>query len=216
MVRSILLRGFDQQMSNRIGNYMSNQGIRFIRESIPTKLTKTESGRILVEYENGDKQKQTEEFDTVLLAIGRLADTKNIGLEQIGVKTSKNRKIIVAENEGSNIDNIYAIGDCAEGRPELTPPAIMAGRLLANRLFGGTPSINMDYKNIATAVFTPIEYGCVGLTEDEAISKYLFYVLFINFFFFKFLLLKIFLFILNIFLLQKLVINNYFVKIFYF
>jgi len=195
---------------------MSNQGIRFIRESIPTKLTKTESGRILVEYENGDKQKQTEEFDTVLLAIGRLADTKNIGLEQIGVKTSKNRKIIVAENEGSNIDNIYAIGDCAEGRPELTPPAIMAGRLLANRLFGGTPSINMDYKNIATAVFTPIEYGCVGLTEDEAISKYLFYVLFINFFFFKFLLLKIFLFILNIFLLQKLVINNYFVKIFYF
>ena len=151
---------------------MSNQGIRFIRESIPTKFTKTEAGRILVEYESNDKEKHTEEFDTVLLAIGRMADTKNIGLEQVGIKMARNGKIIVAEDERSNVDNIFAIGDCAEGRPELTPPAIMAGRLLANRLFGGKPNITMDYKNIATTVFTPIEYGCVGFTEDEAIAKY--------------------------------------------
>lgn len=154
---------------------MSNQGVRFIRESIPTKFSKTESGRILVEYESNDKQKTTEEFDTVLLAVGRLADTKNIGLETVGVKTAKNGKIIVAEDEKSNVDSIFAIGDCAEGRPELTPPAIMAGRMLANRLFAGTPNKIMDYKNIATTVFTPIEYGCVGFTEDEAIAKYVFF-----------------------------------------
>jgi len=171
MVRSILLRGFDQQIANRIGNYMSNQGMRFIRESIPTKFTKTESGRILVEYQSSDNSVKTEEFDTVLLAIGRLADTKNIGLENVGVKMVRNGKIIVTDDEKSNIENIYAIGDCAEGRPELTPPAIMAGKLLANRLFGGTPNINMDYKNIATTVFTPLEYGCVGYTEDDAIAK---------------------------------------------
>jgi len=35
------------------------------------------------------------------------------------------------------VENIYAIGDVAHGRPELTPPAIMAGRFLAERLFGG-------------------------------------------------------------------------------
>lgn len=159
-------------MATRIGNYMSNQGIRFIRESIPTKFTKTESGRILVEYESGSNtEKQTEEFDTVLLAIGRLADTKNIGLEQAGVKMAKNGKLIVGDDESSNVENIFAIGDCAEGRPELTPPAIMSGKFLANRLFGGTPSVNMDYRNIATTVFTPIEYGAVGYSEDEAIAK---------------------------------------------
>jgi len=171
MVRSILLRGFDQQIANRIGNYMSNQGIRFIRESIPTKFTKSDSGRILVEYHSNDNTKKTEEFDTVLLAIGRVADSKNIGLENLGVKMAKNGKIVVSDNEKSSIDNIFAIGDCAEGRPELTPPAIMAGKLLANRLFGGTPNVNMDYKNIATTVFTPLEYGCVGYSEDEAIEK---------------------------------------------
>ena len=157
---------------------MSNQGMRFIRESIPTKFTKTETGRILVQYESGDKQFLTEEFDTVLLAIGRQADTKNIGLEQIGIKMAKNGKIIVTNDEQSNVSNIFAIGDCAEGRPELTPPAIAAGRLLANRLFGGTPNVNMDYKNIATTVFTPIEYGCVGFTEDEAIAKYVDFIIF--------------------------------------
>lgn len=50
---------------------------------------------------------------------------------------------------------------------ELTPPAIFAGKLLAERLFAYT-SQEMDYKNIPTTVFTPVEYGCVGLSEDQA------------------------------------------------
>jgi len=40
MVRSILLRGFDQQMANKIGEYMEGHGINFIRECVPTKLEK--------------------------------------------------------------------------------------------------------------------------------------------------------------------------------
>jgi pyruvate/2-oxoglutarate dehydrogenase complex dihydrolipoamide dehydrogenase (E3) component len=40
---------------------------------------------------------------------------------------------------------IFAIGDCAEGRPELTPPAIRAGKLLAERLFGNATEL-MDYR----------------------------------------------------------------------
>ena len=40
MVRSILLRGFDQQIANKIGDYMENHGINFIRECVPTKLEK--------------------------------------------------------------------------------------------------------------------------------------------------------------------------------
>lgn len=50
---------------------------------------------------------------------------------------------------------------------ELTPSAIKAGRLLAHRLFGGKTEL-MDYENIPTTVFTPIEYGTCGLTEDDA------------------------------------------------
>ena len=38
MVRSILLRGFDQQMSELIGEYMANHGVKFIRPAVPTKV----------------------------------------------------------------------------------------------------------------------------------------------------------------------------------
>jgi pyruvate/2-oxoglutarate dehydrogenase complex dihydrolipoamide dehydrogenase (E3) component len=54
---------------------------------------------------------------------------------------------------------------------ELTPTAIRAGMLLSNRLFGGATE-KMDYINIATTVFTPLEYGTCGYTEVEAKSTY--------------------------------------------
>jgi len=54
---------------------------------------------------------------------------------------------------------------------ELTPVAIQAGVLLAKRLFTNS-KINMDYDNIPTTVFTPLEYGCCGLNEEEAIATY--------------------------------------------
>lgn len=53
----------------------------------------------------------------------------------------------------------------------MTPVAIQAGITLARRLFGGSKEA-MDYVNICTTVFTPIEYSCVGLSEDDAIAKY--------------------------------------------
>ncbi len=172
MVRSILLRGFDQDMSGRIGEYMQKHGTRFIYSAVPISFTKNqENGQIVCEYKDLDFQENfKEEFDTVLLAIGRTPETKAMGLESLGVKISKSGKIIVDEFEKSSVENIYSIGDCAEGRPELTPPAIMAGKLLARRLFGNETA-PMNYDDIATTVFTPLEYGTVGLSEEKAIEK---------------------------------------------
>ena len=48
--------------------------------------------------------------------------------------------------------------------------AIQAGKLLAARLFDQQTK-RMDYANVATTVFTPVEYGAVGLTEEEAVSQ---------------------------------------------
>lgn len=59
----------------------------------------------------------------------------------------------------------------AQGKPELTPVAIQAGKLLASRLFNNAKTL-MDYDNVATTVFTPLEYGCVGLSEEIAIKRF--------------------------------------------
>jgi thioredoxin reductase (NADPH) len=68
------------------------------------------------------------------------------------------------------VENIYAVGDILATLPELTPVAIQAGRLLMKRLFGGSAQ-TMDYTDIATTIFTPIEYGALGMSEDEAKEK---------------------------------------------
>jgi len=165
-VRSILLRGFDRECADKIGAYMEDHGVKFKKGVVPKKLEKV-GERIKVTFSDDS----SDEYDTVLSAIGRRADTEKLGLENVGVKTNpKNRKIITT-NEQSSCPNIYAVGDVMEGCPELTPVAIQAGQFLARRLFGESTE-PMDYINICTTVFTPIEYSCVGLSEEDAVEKF--------------------------------------------
>jgi thioredoxin reductase (NADPH) len=92
MVRSILLRGFDQDMAKKIGAFMEHHGTKFIRGAVPKKLEKPDpAGRTIVTFEQEGEDKQ-EEFDTVLFAIGRYALTKNLNLENAGVKAESNGK----------------------------------------------------------------------------------------------------------------------------
>lgn len=93
MVRSILLRGFDQQMANIIGDYMEkNSGVRFIRGSIPTEIVRVrepkdgDPGEVLVKYKDQDGQILEEVFNTVLLAVGRDPCTSELGLDKVGVQ----------------------------------------------------------------------------------------------------------------------------------
>jgi thioredoxin reductase (NADPH) len=62
---------------------------------------------------------------------------------------------------------ILSLFNAMQGCPELTPVAIQAGIMLARRMFGNSQE-PMDYVNICTTVFTPLEYSCVGLSEDNA------------------------------------------------
>lgn len=69
--------------------------------------------------------------------------------------------------EQTNVPHIYAIGDVVRGMLELTPLAIQAGRLLAARLFAKETN-NTNYVNCPTTVFTPLEFGTIGLAEEDA------------------------------------------------
>jgi len=171
MVRSILLRGFDQQIAEKIGDYMIEHGVKFIRPATPLKIEKLESGKLKVTFANADTgAESSEEYDTVFTATGRMADTAKLNLAAAGVKTDKDGKIPCI-GEQTNVPHIYAVGDVVSGLPELTPVAIAAGKLLANRLYGGSTN-GMDYEKIPTTVFTPLEYGCIGLSEETAIERY--------------------------------------------
>ena len=137
-------------------------------------------------YNTGDTSVHTEQFDTVLLAVGRQANVADLQLDKAGVAVV-NGKVLVDAAEQTTAPNVYAIGDVAIGipqhqpsqdlsavaqyavdRPELTPVAIEAGLHLARRLFGGSRHL-MQYQYVPTTVFTlPSEYAFVGLSEEQA------------------------------------------------
>jgi thioredoxin/glutathione reductase (selenoprotein) len=180
MVRSIVLRGFDQDMAERIRKHMIEKKVKFIN-GIPTKFeqlkerTETGPGRVKVHYqianEKGATEIVTEEYDTVLLAIGRDAQTQDLGLEKIGVDLAKNGKVIGRREQSQSLPYVYAIGDVLDGRPELTPVAIQAGRVLMRRIFTGNMEVT-EYEQVPTTVFTPLEYGSCGMSEDDANKKF--------------------------------------------
>ncbi|XP_039627444.1 thioredoxin reductase 2, tandem duplicate 2 isoform X1 [Polypterus senegalus] len=173
MVRSIPLRGFDQQMAHLVTDYMESNGTKFLWKCVPTKVERMPTGQLQTTWrhlESGQEGKA--HFDTVLWAVGRAPETKALNLEKIGVEVNnKTGKVIVAANDATSVPHIYAIGDIAEGRPELTPSAIKAGKLLARRLFNSSTEL-MNYDNVPTTVFTPLEYGCIGLSEEEAVRRH--------------------------------------------
>lgn len=173
MVRSIVLRGFDQQMATIVANSLVEKGIKMMPQTLPTSIVKDEAtGKLTVTWKAEDGSKGSDEYDTVLFAVGRTALTDDLKLDNAGVQVVKeNSKIPVNEREETNVENIHAVGDVIDGRPELTPVAIHAGRLLARRLFAGGSQI-MDYTDVATTVFTPMEYGCVGMSEEMAVKQF--------------------------------------------
>uniref|UniRef100_A0A6S9YRD9 thioredoxin-disulfide reductase (NADPH) n=2 Tax=Chrysotila carterae TaxID=13221 RepID=A0A6S9YRD9_CHRCT len=178
MMRSIPLRGFDQQMAKQVQTYMMEHGIPFIEGAVPTAVELLDSGKKKVTWSLKDGSSASDEFDTVLLAIGRKVCTSDIGLDKAGVSLSPNGKVPVA-SERTNVPHIYAIGDIIDGdslsppsnTTELTPVAIQAGRLLADRLYAGA-TLEMDYTGVPTTVYTPLEYACIGLAEEDAIKTY--------------------------------------------
>lgn len=172
MVRSILLRGFDQEVADLIGKDLEDHKIRMIRGALPLRLEKPNpDGRIVVTYEQGGKEAH-EEYDTVLFAIGRDPEVHKLHANKIGLALAPNGKII-AKEEATNVPGVYAIGDAIHGIPELTPVAIQQGKYLAQRLFGKEPQrYHMQWNFIPTTVFTPLEYGAVGLSEEDAVKQH--------------------------------------------
>ncbi|MED6192587.1 hypothetical protein PIB30_011662 [Stylosanthes scabra] len=111
-----------------------------------------------------------EGFSHIMFATGRKPNTKNIGLESVGVKTDKKGAIEVNEYSQSSVPSIWAVGDVTD-RINLTPVALMEGMALAKTLFQNEPT-KPDYSYVPSAVFSQPPIGQVGLTEEQAVEQY--------------------------------------------
>lgn len=161
------LRNFDTYIVEALMEEMNRTNLPLHTGKTPISLEKTQDGHIQIHFEDGSSHVAQQ----VLWAIGRKPNVDKLNLEATGVQLTPSGHIAVDEFQETGISGIYALGDVT-GEKELTPVAIKAGRLLAERLFNNKPTAKMDYNTIPTVVFSHPAIGTVGLTEDEAISQY--------------------------------------------
>jgi dihydrolipoamide dehydrogenase len=111
---------------------------------------------------------KTIEAEKVLVSIGRAVNSKNIGLEHIGVNTGKRGEVIVDDKMQTNVEGVYAIGDVIGGIM-LAHLASKQGLIAAENATGG--DVKIKYDVIPAAIFTSPEIASVGLREHQVKEK---------------------------------------------
>ena len=164
--RDKILRGFDKEIRSFLQEEMVKSGIEIIPHTVIEGIEqKGEQLQVTL-----NQSPHTKTVDQVLLATGRRPQTKNLGLESVGVKTNARGEIEVNAYFESSSSGIYAIGDVANTPYQLTPVATAEGMILAEHLFAGSKK-KMSYDFIPTAVFSQPPLATVGLTEEQALEQ---------------------------------------------
>ncbi len=158
-----ILRGFDDDMRDALTESMNARGIRVVVDRVLKRIDKR-AGEIFA-FTDKDEMLET---DDVMLAIGRVPNTTDMGLNKIGLKLGKRGRVEVDKYSRTNLEHIYAIGDVTD-RMALTPVAIHEAMSFVKTVFDGVPT-PVDHTFVPTAVFSQPEIGTVGMTEHSALA----------------------------------------------
>ncbi len=161
-----ILRGFDDDLRDRLEHEMQAKGIVINHHSQVADLKRKQNGALKVSYQDGTES----EADQVMFATGRKPYTWNLGLDQAGIKTDVSGAIPVNVDSRTSEPHIFAVGDVTN-RINLTPVAIREGHAFADTEFGNMPR-QADHVLVPSAVFSQPPIGTVGYTEQQAKEKY--------------------------------------------
>jgi glutathione reductase (NADPH) len=158
----VLLRGYDQQIVDRLIQISIRKGIDFKFNARIDKIEQIAKNRLKLKMTGCDDI----EADQLLIAAGRLPNTQDLGCEEVGIELGDHGAVNVDEDNRSSVDSIFAIGDVTN-RIQLTPVAIREGQAFADTFFGNKPT-RVDYNCVPSAVFSHPPIASVGMTEGQA------------------------------------------------
>ena len=160
----------DEDISKELEKIYKKKGIDIMTNASVEKVTTSGNGvKASVKMQDGSIKEL--EADIVLSAVGVVANIENIGLEAVGVATDKG-KITVDKYNKTNVDGIYAIGDCTPGQAlahVASKEAIICVEAFANKdgKYGHMPE-PLDYGNVPGCTYCSPEIASVGMTEKQA------------------------------------------------
>jgi len=146
---------------------------RFVAEGVDVRLgykataVETDGGKKVLVCEH-DGASERIEFDEILVALGRRANVKGFGLEELGIDATPSGTIEVDGFLQTRFPNIYAVGDVAGPYQFTHTAAHQAWFATVNALFGTLKRFRADYSVIPWATFTEPEVARVGLNETDA------------------------------------------------
>jgi dihydrolipoamide dehydrogenase len=161
-----LLSGVDQDLVQPLKHQLDQL---FEHIWVGSTITSLKDNQDYVEVRMETEQgSETHKFDRVLVAIGRKPFSEHLGLEHTEVKTDNRGYIIVDDQQRTNDEHIFAVGDVA-GEMMLAHTATRQGRVAAE-VIGGQPS-RFDVRAIPSVVYTVPQIAWCGLSEEQAREK---------------------------------------------
>ena len=163
-----ILPGMDSEIAKKFKLILQKQGIKFELNTAIQDAKIINNHVQLSAINNSSQEKLSFKADVVLIATGRIPNTKNIGLENLGVKLSQKGQVLVNDKFQTNIPTIHAIGDVIPG-PMLAHKAEEDG-VAAVEIMNGVAG-HVDYNLVPGIVYTSPEVATLGKTEDELIDN---------------------------------------------
>ncbi len=153
----------DAEISAFAKKQFEKQGMKIREKSTVTKLDRGK-GKVTAHIEKGGKT-ETEEFDTVISAVGIVGNVEGLGLDELGVKVDRTH-VVTDEYCRTGVDGLYAIGDIA-GAPWLAHKASHEGVMVAE-LIAGQHAHPVKPESIAGCTYCNPQVASVGYTEAKA------------------------------------------------
>ena len=154
----------DAEISAFARKQFVKQGMKILEKTTVKKLDRTPGKGVTAHLEAGGKT-ETQEFDTVISAVGIVGNVENLGLEALGVKIDRTH-VVTDELCRTGVAGLYAIGDVA-GAPWLAHKASHEGVMVAELIAGGHPH-PIKPNSIPGCTYCHPQVASVGLTEEKA------------------------------------------------
>lgn len=160
--RDRVLPGEDEDAANVLENVFERRGVRVMPRSRAESAVYNEAGDgVIVTLADGRQVAGSH----VLIAVGSIPNTQDLGLEEAGVEVSESGHINVDRVSRTSIPNIYAAGDCTGVYP-LASVAAMQGRVAVSHMLGDNVK-SLRTHQVAANIFTAPEIATVGVSQSE-------------------------------------------------
>ena len=159
-----LIPSEDEEISKELANSLKKKGVQLLTNAKVLAETLKKSNRVKIQVEIGHERKELE-ADKVLLSVGRIANTNDLGLENTDIELHDG-KIRVNDFYQTKESHIYAIGDCIGGI-QLAHVASREGIIAVEHMAGLNPT-TLNERQVPKCIYSSPEVASIGLTEQKA------------------------------------------------